>query len=178
MQPSAAPKVIDLAAFVRRNVYMIIVAKGLLMANRLMPYALNLTPAPVTGGTPVAAGSTPSGRTRATDLQMSRVAEISPVRRPSEVRVVTATPCRSNLSATRRVFVILCSATGELSDVFTRASKFCAVTLRARPIGISTLEVALSIRRVIRANFTRCVGILAVKRPAAVPAEDDPAVWK
>jgi ATP-dependent Clp protease adaptor protein ClpS len=157
---------------------MIDIAKGLLMANRLMPYALNLTPAPVTGGTPAAAPATPSGRTRATDLHMCRVSEISPVRQSSQVRVAIAAARRSNLSAPRVVFVILCSATGELSDVFACASKFCAVTRRAWPMGISTLEVALSIRRVIRANFTRGVGILAGKRRAAVPAEDDPAVRK
>jgi hypothetical protein len=110
---------------------MIIAAKGLLMANRLMPYALNLTPAVVTGGTPAAAGATLSGRTRATDLPMGRVAEISPVRQSSKVRVMSAAACRSNLSAPRMVFVILCSATGELSDIFACASKFCAVTLRA-----------------------------------------------
>jgi hypothetical protein len=67
---------------------MIVAAKGLLMANRLMPYALNLTPAPVTGGTPAAAGATPSGRTRAMDLQMCRVIEIRPVRQSCEVRVM------------------------------------------------------------------------------------------
>ena len=109
---------------------------------------------------------------------MCRVSEISPVRQSSQVRVAIAAARRSNLSAPRVVFVILCSATGELSDVFACASKFCAVTRRAWPMGISTLEVALSIRRVIRANFTRGVGILAGKRRAAVPAEDDPAVRK
>src|SRR5215468_3516659 len=44
-------------------------------------------------------------------------------------------------------------------------------------IGVSALEGALSIWRVIRASFTRCVGILAVVRPAAPPPVDDPAVW-
>jgi len=73
---------------------------------------------------------------------------------------------------------ILCYATGELCDRLVSTSRMWAVTIHVPPMGVSVLEVALSIRRVIRANFTRCVGILAVKRPAAVPAEDDPAVRK
>jgi ATP-dependent Clp protease adaptor protein ClpS len=52
------------------------------------------------------------------------------------------------------------------------------VTVSAWPIGVSALEVALSIRRVIRASFTPWVGILAGKLPAAAPAVDDPAVQK
>jgi ATP-dependent Clp protease adaptor protein ClpS len=73
---------------------------------------------------------------------------------------------------------ILCSAAGELCDRFASTSKLCTVTIRVRPIGVSALEVALSIRRVIRANFTRCVGILAGKRSATAPAADDPAARK
>jgi ATP-dependent Clp protease adaptor protein ClpS len=120
----------------------------------------------------------PPGHTRAMDLQMSRAAEINPVRESDKVRITTVAPRRSNLGEPRILLVILCSATGELCDAFASTSKLCAVTVRVRPISVSALEVALSIRRVIRANFTRCVGILAGKRPAAAPAADGPAVRK
>jgi ATP-dependent Clp protease adaptor protein ClpS len=153
------------------------------MANRLMPKALNLTPAPVIGG---ASGNrrrrTPSGHKWrpiwVTDLQMCRVTEIRPVRESSRVRMMTRAPRRSHFGEQRMPLVILCSATGELCDPLACVSKLCAVAARARPIGVSALEGALSIWRVIRASFTRCVGILAVVRPAAPPPVDDPAVWK
>jgi len=109
---------------------------------------------------------------------MCCVTEISPVRDFYNLRVMTAGPRRSHLGESRMLLVILCSATAELSQPLACASKLCTVIVRARPIGVSALEVALSIRRVIRANFTRCVGILAGKRPAAAPAVDDPAVRK
>jgi ATP-dependent Clp protease adaptor protein ClpS len=156
------------AAFVRRNIYIITAAKGLFMANRLMPYALNLTPAPFT----------PSGRTRATDLPMCRATEISPVRESPKVRVITVARRHGNLAEPGILSVILCSATGELSHALAGASKLCAVTFRARPVSFSALQAALSIRRVIRGNFTRCVGILAGKRSAVAPAADDPVVRK
>lgn len=54
---AAAPKIAYVAAFVRRTIYMITAAKGLFMANRLMPHALNWTPAPVAGAPPAAAGA-------------------------------------------------------------------------------------------------------------------------
>jgi ATP-dependent Clp protease adaptor protein ClpS len=91
---------------------------------------------------------------------------------------MTAAPRQSNLGEPRMLSAILCSATGELSDRFASTSKLCTVTIRVQPIGVSALEVALSIRRVIRANFTRCAGILAGKRSATAPAADDPAVRK
>jgi len=74
--------------------------------------------------------------------------------------------------------VTLCSATGELSHLFASTWKLCAATVGVPPMGVSALDVALSIRRVIRANFTRWVGILAGKRPATAPAADNPAVRK
>ena len=120
----------------------------------------------------------PSRHMRATDLQMSLATEISPVRESTKVRVTTVAPRRSNLGEPRIRLVILCSATGELCDAFASTLKLCAVIVRAWPISVSALEVALSIRRVIRANFTRCVGILTGKRPAAAPAADGPAVRK
>ena len=120
----------------------------------------------------------PSGRTRATDLLMCCATEISLARESPKVRVMAVAPRHSNLGEPCVLSVILCSATGELSDPLASTSKLCAVTVRARPIGVSALEAALSIRRVIRANFTRCVGILAGKRSAATPAADDPAVRK
>jgi ATP-dependent Clp protease adaptor protein ClpS len=89
--------------------------------------------------------------------------------------MMTRAPRRSHFGEQRTPLVILCSATGGLCDAFACVLKLCAVTARARPIGVSALEGALSIRRLIRASFTRCVGILAA---AAAPAVDDPAVWK
>ena len=91
------------------------------MANRLMPKALNLTPAPVIGG---ASGSrrrrTPFGRKWppiwVTDLQMLRVTEIRPVRESSRVRMMTRAPRRSHFGEQSLPLVILCSATGELCD--------------------------------------------------------------
>lgn len=56
--------------------------------------------------------------------------------------------------------VILCSATVDLSHPFASTLKLCAVIGCARWVGTSILNVALSIRRVIRANFASCVGIL------------------
>jgi ATP-dependent Clp protease adaptor protein ClpS len=109
---------------------------------------------------------------------MCRATEISPVRECPAVHVMTAAPRQSNLGEPRTLSAILCSAAGELCDRFASTSKLCTVTIRVRPIGVSALEVALSIRRVIRANFTRCVGILAGKRSATAPAADDPAARK
>jgi ATP-dependent Clp protease adaptor protein ClpS len=54
----------------------------------------------------------------------------------------------------------------------------CAVTIHVPPMGVSVSEVALSIWRVIRANFARCVGILAGKRSAPALPVDGPAVRK
>jgi ATP-dependent Clp protease adaptor protein ClpS len=120
----------------------------------------------------------PSGRTRATDLLMCRATEISPVRESPKGRVMAVAPRHSNLGEPCMLSVILCPTTGELSHPLASTSKLCAVTVGALPIGVSAVEVALSIRRVIRANFTRCVGILAGERSAATPAADDPAVRK
>jgi hypothetical protein len=63
--------------------------------------------------------------------------------------------------------LILWSATGELCDRLASTSRMCAVTIHVPPMGVSVSEVALSIWRVIRANFARCVGILAGKRWAS-----------
>lgn len=54
---------------------------------------------------------------------------------------------------------ILCSAAASLFDPLGGISKDCEVADPVR-IGASSLDVALSIRRVIRANFTSWVGIL------------------
>jgi hypothetical protein len=51
---AAARKIAYVAAFLRRTIYIITAAKGLLMANRLMSHALNLTPGPVAGVPPPA----------------------------------------------------------------------------------------------------------------------------
>ena len=91
---------------------------------------------------------------------------------------MTIAPCHRNFREPRTLPVILCSATGELSHLFASTWKLCAATVRVPPMGVSALDVALSIRRVIRANFTRWVGILAGKRPATAPAADNPAVRK
>jgi len=116
------------------------------------------------------------GRRQATDFLMCRVIEIDPDRESRKLPVTP--PHQGNLGGPRMPPVILCFATGELCDPFASTLKLCAVTVHARPMGVSALEVALSIRRVIRANFTRWVGILAGRRPAAVPAVDIPAVRK
>ena len=54
---------------------------------------------------------------------------------------------------------ILRSAAASLFDLLASISKYCAVMDPVR-IGASSLDVALSIRRVIRANFVSWVGIL------------------
>jgi ATP-dependent Clp protease adaptor protein ClpS len=55
---------------------------------------------------------------------------------------------------------ILYSAAASLFDPLAGILKDCAVTYPMRPIGASSLVAALSIRRVIRANFASWVGIL------------------
>jgi hypothetical protein len=80
-----------------------------------------------------------------------------------------------NFGAPRSSSVILRAAAGELSHRFASTSKLCAVAVRVRSMGISAVVAALSIWRAIRANFTRCVGILAGTRSATAPAADDPA---
>jgi ATP-dependent Clp protease adaptor protein ClpS len=109
---------------------------------------------------------------------MCRAAEISPVPECRKVQVTAAAPRHGNWGEPCMLSVILCSATGELSDRFASTLRLCAVTVRVRPTGVSAVEVALSIRRVIRANFTRSVGILAGERPEPAPAADGPAVRK
>jgi ATP-dependent Clp protease adaptor protein ClpS len=91
---------------------------------------------------------------------------------------MTSAPRHRNCREPHMLPVILCCATGELSHPLASTSKLCAVTVRVRPIGASASEVALSIWRVIRANFTRCVGILAGRRSATPPAAGGPAVRK
>jgi ATP-dependent Clp protease adaptor protein ClpS len=103
---------------------------------------------------------------------MCRVTEMSPV---YQAVSVTAVALRlDQLGKPHIPPVSLYLATGELCDPLASTSKLCAVTARAPPMGVSALEVALSIRRVIRANFTRWVGI-AGKRSAAAPTVDAPA---
>ena len=149
------------------------------MANRLMRRALNFTPATVIGGAK-------TGRIRdaicrgaqATELLMGPAAEISPDRESRKVRMMGIAPRNRNLQRSRLRPLILCSTPGELSDPLASTSKLCAVTVGLPPIGVSILEVALSIRRVIRANFTRWVGILAGEGLAKPAAGEDPAVRK
>jgi ATP-dependent Clp protease adaptor protein ClpS len=155
---------------------MITTANGLFMANRLMPYALNFTPALVIGGANASRRPRITGRAQATELLMGP--EISPIRESRKVPMRSMAARRRNLRPWCLRPFILCWAPPELSVPFASTSKLCAVTVRQRPISVSALEVALSIRRVIRANFTRWVGILAGKRPAKPPAADDPAVRK
>jgi hypothetical protein len=81
-----------------------------------------------------------------------------------ERHIITGARRRRDFGEPRIPLLILCSATGELCDRLASTSRMCAVTIHVPPIGVSVLEVALSIRRVIRANFARCVGILAGKR--------------
>jgi ATP-dependent Clp protease adaptor protein ClpS len=158
---------------------MITTANGLFMANRLMPYALNFTPALVIGG--ANASRRPlitCCRPQALEMLMGPAAEISPVRESRKVHMKSvAARCR-NLRPSGLRPLILCSTPGELSDPLASTSKLCAATVRRRPISVSVLEAALSIRRVIRANFTRGVEILAGKRSATPPAAEDPAVRK
>jgi ATP-dependent Clp protease adaptor protein ClpS len=158
---------------------MIATASGLFMANRLMPYALNFTSAVLASG--ANANRRPQSglhrRMQATELRMVSAAEISPVRE-SQAGTMRMAPRRRNLRWMRMRALTLCSTPGELSDRLASISKLCAVNVRLRPIGVSIREAALSIRRVIRANFTRWVGILAGRRLATPPAADNPAVRK
>jgi ATP-dependent Clp protease adaptor protein ClpS len=91
-----------------------------------------------------------------------------------ERQVLTVAPQWRNFGESRMPLVILCSATGDLCEPLASTSKMCAVTVRAPPIGVPHLEVALSIWRVIRANFTRCAGILAGKRSTTATPVDGP----
>ena len=110
------------------------------------------------------------------DLLMRRATENSPVRESRKAAVMAIAPRHHDFREPRMLSVILCSATGDLCHPLASTSKLCAVTVRIRPVGISALGVALSIRRAIRANFTRCVGILAGRRSATAAA--NPAVRK
>jgi ATP-dependent Clp protease adaptor protein ClpS len=109
---------------------------------------------------------------------MSAANEILPGRNCRERHVMGIAPHQHNFGQPRMPPLILCSARGDLCDPLACTSKMCAVAVRMRSIGVSHLEVALSIWRVIRANFTRCVGILAGKRSAAAPPASGAAVRK
>jgi len=96
-----------------------------------------------------------------TDLSMCAADEIMPHRISRERHVMTLGRRQANFGEPRMLPVILCSAAGDLCDRLASTSKMCAVTVRVRSMGVFLLEVALSIWRVIRANFTRGMGILA-----------------
>jgi len=104
--------------------------------------------------------------------------EIMPVCISRERHIITGPQRRCDFGAPRSALLILCSATGELCDRLASTSRMCAVTIHVPPIGVSVLEVALSIWRVIRANFALCVGILAGKRSMPAPPADGPVVRK
>jgi ATP-dependent Clp protease adaptor protein ClpS len=91
---------------------------------------------------------------------------------------MTFAPYQHNFREPRMRSVTLCSATGELSHPLASASKICAVTAPVRPIAVIALAVALSIRRVIRGNFTRYVGILAGMRSTTTAVAENPVVRK
>jgi ATP-dependent Clp protease adaptor protein ClpS len=95
-----------------------------------------------------------------------------------ERHILTAARKHRNFGESRMPPVILCSAMGDLCDPFASTSRMRAVIVLAPPIGVPHLEVALSIWRVIRANFNRCAGILAGRRSATARPMDGPADWK
>jgi len=96
-----------------------------------------------------------------TDLSMCAADEIMSHRISRERHVMTLGPHQGNFGKPCMLPVILCSAAGDLCEPLASTSKMCAVTVRVRSMGVFLLEVALSIWRVIRANFTRGMGILA-----------------
>ena len=59
----------------------------------------------------------------------------------------------------RAPVIILCTTTAHLFDPLARTSKECTVTSGVRPMGASRIDAALSIWRVIRANFAKGIGI-------------------
>jgi hypothetical protein len=95
---------------------------------------------------------------------MGAASEIMPVCISPERHIIIGARRRRDFGEPRIPLLILCSATGELCDRLASTSRMCAVTIHVPPMGVSVLEVALSIRHVIRANLARCVGILAGKR--------------
>jgi ATP-dependent Clp protease adaptor protein ClpS len=59
----------------------------------------------------------------------------------------------------RAPVIILCTTTAHLFDPLAGTSKECTVTSGVRPMGASRIDAALSIWRVIRANFAKGIGI-------------------
>jgi ATP-dependent Clp protease adaptor protein ClpS len=113
-----------------------------------------------------------------TDLLMCLAIGISSLGH-RDMQVVAVAACAGNFGEVDMLPVTLCPPTVHLCDRVATASELCTVLACVRRIGGSTLDVALSIRRVIRANFASCVGILAgERRPASVSAVDRPAVRK
>src|SRR5581483_10495820 len=96
-----------------------------------------------------------------------------------DIYIASTAACGCRFGEARMLPAILCSPAGDLSEPLSKpvagALRFRAVIGCVRRMGASTMVVALSIRRVIRANFQRCVGILADERPATMPAVDRPA---
>ena len=99
-----------------------------------------------------------------------------------DMRVANTAACGCNFGEARMLPVILCSPAEDLSDPVSKpiagAPAVRAVIGCVRRMGASTMVVALSIRRAIRANFASRVGILAGERPATMPAVDRPAARK
>jgi hypothetical protein len=91
---------------------------------------------------------------------MCPATELDAIRNTS-VPVASGARCDRNSGAPRMLPALLCLPTAELSDRLASTSNLCAVIACVRRIGTSTLVVALSIRRVIRAIFARWAGILA-----------------
>jgi ATP-dependent Clp protease adaptor protein ClpS len=96
-----------------------------------------------------------------------------------DIDVATVTARAGNFGELDMLPATLCSPTIHLCDRVATTSELCTVFACVRRIGASTLRVALSIWRVIRANFASCVGILAGERcPASESAVDRPAARK
>src|SRR5690348_15341852 len=117
------------------------------------------------------------GAVKATDLLMCSASEIGSIAN-RDMQVATVAAGDRNCGEARMLAVTLCSSTVHLCDRVATTSKFRVGPACVRRIGASTLDVALSIRRVIRANFGKCVGILAGERLAPLPAVCRPAVRK
>jgi hypothetical protein len=92
---------------------------------------------------------------------MCPATELSTVANPGGVLVASGARCHRKAAVAPLLRAPLYLPTVELSDRLASTSNLCAVIACVRRIGTSTLVVALSIRRVIRAIFARWAGILA-----------------
>src|SRR5690242_1098717 len=107
---------------------------------------------------------------------------ISSIRNDADIHLASTAACERNLGDVCMLPVILCSLVGNLFEPVSKPLADAPISRVVigcvRRMGASTMVVALSIRRVIRANFPNRVGILAGERPATVPAVDRPDARK